>query len=556
MIEDLWYKNAVVYCLDVETFQDGNGDGVGDFRGLKRRLDYLAGLGVTCVWLLPFYPSPNRDNGYDITDYYGVDPRLGDLGDFVAFTHAARSHGIRVIVDLVVNHTSDRHPWFQAARSDPQSPFRDYYVWSKKKPKGMHEGMVFPGVQPSTWTYDKQAKEYYFHRFFDFQPDLNVTHPSVREEIFKIMGFWLQLGVSGFRVDAVPFVVEYKGLENPPPGDPHLLLRDLREFLSWRQGDAILLAEANVTMPEVKKFFGDGDRMQLVFNFQANQGFFAGIVQEDATLVAKALRTSPPMRETSQWANFMRNHDELDLGRLPPKVRAQVFQALGPEPTMQLYDRGLRRRLAPMFGGDPRKLRLAYSLMFSLPGTPVLWYGEEIGMGELLSLKERQAVRTPMHWTDEHHGGFTTADKPVKPMVARGPYSYRLVNVADQRTDQDSQLNWMERLIRLRKECPEIGWGDWKVLNAGNKAVLALRHTWRGSTMISLHNFSQRPLTVRFPSTQRPEDATTLVDLFQPEVLMPEEDGRHRVTLEGYGFRWFRLGGRDSVPQRSAEPEP
>jgi len=394
VIEDLWYKNAVIYCLDVETFQDGNGDGVGDFRGLKRRLEYLAGLGVTCIWLLPFYPSPNRDNGFDITDFYGVDPRHGDLGDFVAFTHHARSHGIRVIVDLVVNHTSDRHPWFRSARASPDSPFRDYYVWSKKKPKGSHKGMVFPGVQKTTWTWDEEARAYYFHRFFPFQPDLNVTHPAVKEEILKIMGFWLQLGVSGFRVDAAPFLVELKGLEGREHGikDPHDLLRDMREFLSWRQGDAILLAEANVPMGGVKAFFGDGDRMQLVFNFQANQGFFQGVVQEDAGPVAKALRTSPRLRETAQWANFLRNHDELDLGRLTDQARAGVFAALGPEPTMQIYGRGLRRRLAPMFGGDMRRLRLAYSLMFSLPGTPVLCTARRSGWGR--SCRSRSGRRS------------------------------------------------------------------------------------------------------------------------------------------------------------------
>ncbi|MBN8466376.1 alpha-glucosidase C-terminal domain-containing protein [Corallococcus exiguus] len=554
MIEDLWYKNAVVYCLDVETFMDGNGDGVGDFTGLRRKLDYLAGLGITCLWLLPFQPTPNRDNGYDIRDYYGVDPRLGDLGDFVAFTHEAKLHGIRVIIDLVVNHTSDQHPWFQAARKDPDSRYRDYYVWSKKRPKDANKGMVFPGVQPSTWTYDKEARLWYFHRFFDFQPDLNVANPEVREQILKVMGYWLELGVSGFRVDAVPFLVELKGVKNPDVKNPYKLLEEMREFLSWRRGDAILLAEANVTMNEVVEFFGDNDRMQMVFNFLANQNFYLSLTRGDVTPLVQALKSAPRLPHTAQWANFLRNHDELDLGRLSDEDRLAVFEALGPDKGMQLYDRGLRRRFASMLDGDRRRIEVAYSLMFSLPGTPVLWYGDELGMGENLSLVERQSVRTPMQWSPEPHGGFTLAEAPVKPLVSEGPFGFRQVNVAQQRRDPASQLNWTERIIRARKECPELGWGAWKVLRTGNKGVLAIRYEWKGNAMVVLHNLSARPCTVKLdPGGEEP---CTLFNVLSEDHSEPVDGQRHGLTLEGYGYRWFRVGLENPARKHRTEPLP
>src|SRR6185369_9245708 len=382
VIDDLWYKNAVVYCLDVKTFQDSNGDGVGDFEGLARRLAYLSGIGVGAIWLLPFYPSPRRDNGYDITDYYGVDPQMGSLGDFVDFTHEARKHGIRVLVDLVVNHTSDQHPWFKAAVKDPGSPYRDWYIWSKRKPKDAEKGMVFPGVQSSTWTYHPKAKAYYFHRFYDFQPDLNTDHPQVQEEIRRIMGFWLQLGVSGFRMDAVPFVIQKKGPIANHPEQFHIL-QDLRSFLQWRTGDAIILGEANVLPREDRQYFGDeADRMHMMFNFQVNQSVFYALASADVRPLVKALERTRVRPETSQWAHFLRNNDELDLGRLTEEQRQTVFSEFGPDKTMQLYDRGIRRRLAPMFNGDRRRLELAYSLLFTLPGTPVLRYGDELGMGD------------------------------------------------------------------------------------------------------------------------------------------------------------------------------
>lgn len=317
MINDLWYKNAIVYCLSVETFMDANGDGIGDFKGLVRRLDYLQGLGVTAIWLMPFQPSPRRDGGYDVADYYGVDPRYGTLGDFVEFTHACRQRGLRVLIDLVVNHTSDQHPWFQSARGDPKSPYRDWYVWSKTKPADANQGMVFPGVQKSTWTRDAGAGAYYFHRFYDFQPDLDTANPMVQAEILKIMGFWLQLGVSGFRMDAVPFVIATKGARVTKSAEQYDMLRTFREFLQWRDGSAVILAEANVLPETDLDYFGrDGERMQMMFNFQVNQTLFYALAAADTRPLARALTATKPRPATAQWGLFLRNHDELDLGRL------------------------------------------------------------------------------------------------------------------------------------------------------------------------------------------------------------------------------------------------
>ncbi|MEA3091416.1 MAG: maltose alpha-D-glucosyltransferase / alpha-amylase, partial [Caballeronia sp.] len=378
MLNDLWYKNAVVYCLSVGTFMDANGDGVGDFQGLIRRLDYLQGLGITTIWLMPFQPSPGLDAGYDISDYYNVDPRYGTLGDFAEFAHACHQRGLRIMIDLVVNHTSDQHAWFREARSDPDSKYRDWYVWSDKKPRNAKDGIVFPGVQKSTWTYDKQAALWYFHRFYDFQPDLNTANPHVQAEILKVMGFWIQLGVSGFRMDAVPFVISTKGAKVQKPVEQYNMLRTFREFLQWRKGDAIILAEANVLPDTDLEYFGDdGERLQMMFNFQVNQNTFYTLASADTAPLKKALLSTRPRPATAQWGVFLRNHDELDLGRLTPEQRATVFAAFGPDPDMQLYERGIRRRIAPMLSGDRRRLELAYSLMLTLPGTPVFRYGDE-----------------------------------------------------------------------------------------------------------------------------------------------------------------------------------
>jgi maltose alpha-D-glucosyltransferase/alpha-amylase len=551
MINDLWYKNAVVYCLSVGTFMDANGDGVGDFQGLARRLDYLAGLGVTAIWLMPFQTSPGRDDGYDVSDYYNVDPRYGTLGDFVEFTHGAKQRGIRVLIDLVVNHTSNQHPWFQDARQDPSSRYRDWYVWSKEKPQNADQGMVFPGVQKTTWTYDKEAKSYYFHRFYDFQPDLNTANPHVQAEILKIMGFWIQLGVSGFRMDAVPFVIAQKGADVTRPREQFEMLRSFREFLQWRQGDSIILAEANVLPKTDMEYFGDdGDRMQMMFNFQVNQTLFYALASSDCQPLVKALDATRTRPQTAQWGLFLRNHDELDLGRLSGRQRDAVFAAFGPDKAMQLYDRGIRRRFAPMMDGNEDRMRMAYSLMFSLPGTPVLRYGDEIGMGDDLSLPERNCARTPMQWSTEPQAGFTKSDRSVLPVISGGPYSYEHINVADQRRDPDSMLNWMERLIRMRKEAPEIGWGDYTCLDVEQAGVLAIRYDWRKNSILVVHNLNPDPKEVRIdPGTE--DGGELLIDIADGTDSRADDDGRHCVYLEGFAYKWFRVGGLDYLLRRT-----
>ncbi len=537
---DLWYKNAILYCLDVGTYADGDNDGTGDFRGLCERLPYLAGIGVTCVWLLPFYPSPRRDDGYDITDYYNVDPRFGTLGDFVSFIRQAEELGIRVIVDLVVNHTSDQHPWFQSARSDPESVYRDWYIWSKRKPRAAASGVVFPGVQKTTWTLDKRAHAYYFHRFYEFQPDLNVGNPAVREEIERIMGFWLQLGVTGFRIDAAPFIIEDKLTSGGNGPEQYEWLTDFRRFLSWRRGDAMTLAEANVEPPETLNFFGNGDRMNMLFNFWCNQHLFLAVAREDATILRRAFEQLPALPPTAQWANFLRNNDELDLGRLTDEDRQACFQAFAPEPRMQLYGRGIRRRLAPMLQGDRRRLELMNSLLFSLPGTPVIRYGEEIGMGDDLSRAERNAIRTPMQWSAGVNGGFSRAPtkKLVAPVIAEDEYRYAEVNVATQRLNGDSLLNWTERAVRTRKECPEFGWGELQFLDTDHPEVLAHACTWRGETVAAIHNFGRARRSVR---VNWPAGTTGLRQLFGRNLNEPTASAPDIVDLDGYDYRWVRI---------------
>jgi maltose alpha-D-glucosyltransferase/alpha-amylase len=543
---DLWYKNAIIYSLSLEAFLDGDGDGIGDFGGAIRRLDYIQGLGATAVWLSPFHPSPRRDHGYDVADYYGVDPRFGSLGDFVEFSRACRQRGLRLLMDLVLNHCSDQHPWFQAAVEAPPNRFRDYFIWSDRKPKTAHEGVVFPGVQTSTWTYHRRARAWYFHRFYKHQPELNLANPEVQAELFKIVGFWLELGVSGFRVDAVPFLIAQEGINVDNPQPAFELLRDLRAFAQWRRGDAVFLAEANVPPELAKSYVGEaGERLQMIFNFPVNQALFYALATADARPLRKALQASQGMPPHAQWANFLRNHDELDLGRLTQAQRRQVFEAFGPEPEMQLYGRGIRRRLASMLGGDRGRLELANSLLLTLPGAPVLRYGDEIGMGDDLTLSERMAVRTPMQWSEEKNGGFTRAERPWCPPISDGPYGFQHVNVARQRTDPGSLLNWTERALRLRKELPEIGWGQFHVLDSSQQ-VLALRYEWDGRVSLYVHNFSDALITCDLnlgPELNEHE----LLCLQTDEWARTDPHGRLNVILQPYGYRWFSYGGLDDL---------
>jgi maltose alpha-D-glucosyltransferase/alpha-amylase len=545
---DLWYRNAVVYSLWVETFMDANGDGCGDFAGLRQRLDYLESLGVDVLWLTPFQTSPNRDDGYDIADYYAVDPRFGSAGEFVDFVHEADSRGIRVLVDLVVNHTSDRHPWFLDARRDRGSERHDWYVWADKRPPDWKSGVVFPGVQKETWSYAREVRRYYFHRFYDFQPDLNMANPRVREEVRRIIGYWLQLGVAGFRMDAVPFVLEKPSADGGGSQTCFEWLQEFRDFLQWRAGDAVLLGEANVEPRQSAAYFANGDGLHLMFNFWVNQHLFYGLASGDARPLARALRETRKLPRGAQWAHFLRNHDELDLGRLGARERAATFDAFAPDARMQLYGRGIRRRLAPMLG-DRKRIELAYSLLFSLPGTPVIRYGDEIGMGDDLTLKERAAIRTPMQWSDERNGGFSTADRLVRPAVRRGPYSFEHVNVEAQRRDPDSLLRWLMRMIRVRKECPEIGWGEWSVLPTRSRHVMAILYSWRGSSLLCVHNLDDQPHEVSL--TVPDERGGVLADLIDPNESAAREGSTHDLVLEPYGYGWYRVGGFDYALRRA-----
>ena len=538
-MEGLWHKNAIVYTVDLQSFADGNGDGVGDFLGLSGKLDYLAGLNVNCLWLQPFFPSPLRDHGYDISDYYSVDPRYGTLGDFVEFSRAAQDRGIRIIADLVVNHTSIDHPWFQAARKDPKSKYRKWYVWSKEKPPDAEQGMVFPGVQKTTWTFDKVAGEYYYHRFYDHQPDLNTGNPEVRSEIEKIIKTWLQLGVSGFRVDALPFVITTKGPGCKAFGDCPEYLVEMRQALSWARGDAVFMAEANLPPDQVPMYFGEGDRVHVIFNFYVNQHLWLALAREQAQPILDAYAALPQIPKYCQWANFLRTHDELDLGRLSEEERQEVFDKFGPEERMQLYGRGIRRRTAPMLGNDRRRLELAHSLLLTLPGSPVLRNGDEIGMGENLDLPERDAIRTPMQWANAKNGGFSPAEKTVMPVIRGGEFGYEKVNVTAEQRDPGSFLNWIERMQRLRMRSPEFGTSRCEWLQVNHQAVLA--HCCRGeqSSLIAVHNLSGQHVEVTVEFGRKVEGLFDLLKNCEDQV---DGDGRQTFQLDPYGYLWLREG--------------
>ncbi|MCM6763651.1 alpha-amylase family protein [Rathayibacter sp. ZW T2_19] len=533
---DLWWRSAVYYNLDVKTFMDWNDDGVGDLEGLAHRIDYLAELGVSCLWLAPFFPSPGKDNGYDISDFFGVDERYGHHGDVVEVIRTAHDRGLRVIIDLVVNHTSDQHPWFRAARSSPDSPYRDYYVWRDEPPTDQPEN-VFPDVEDGVWSLDEEAGQYYLHNFYRHQPDLNTDNPAVRDEIAKLVGFWLQLGVDGFRVDAVPFLIE------PGAHDEHEWLRLLRRFVSRRSGEAMMLGEVNVSREQQLAFFGgsDADELSMQFDFVANQRLYLALARGDATPLAEALASRPEISVGSQWANFARNHDELTLDQLEDSERDEVFAAFAPDESQRIHGRGIVRRLPPMLGGDPRRLRMVYSLLFSLPGAPVLYYGEEIGMGENPSITGRSAVRTPMQWSSAANGGFSRADASdlIAPVTGDG-FGPEHVNAADQLKAPESLLAHLKGLAWLYRRSPEIGWGEYTHLPADEPSVFAHRMSASTGSTVAVHNFASSPRTaaLTLPDVQ---PGARLVDSLSSEEYPVADDGAVSIPVDGYGGRWFRL---------------
>jgi maltose alpha-D-glucosyltransferase/alpha-amylase len=536
-MQEHWYKNAVFYSLDVETFFDSKNDGIGDFSGLMKKLDYIAGLGITCIWLLPFYPSPNRDNGYDVMDYYGVDARLGNLDDFVQIINKATEYGIRIIVDLVVNHTSHEHSWFQQARKSRNSPYRNYYIWADEPIQHEKEQLIFVGEENKMWTFDQIAGQYYLHRFYKEQPDLNIANPEVRKEILKIMGFWLDLGVSGFRVDAAEILIEPIGTTETNKENFGHFLNEMREYVASKKSDAVLLAEANVSPEKMKNYIQDGKRMHMLFNFFVNQYAFLSLATENASHVAKAIKELPPLHGTEQWLNFLRHHDELSLALLSDKERIKVFEHFAPKLNMRIYERGIRRRLSPMLNGDAQWLRFCYSLLFSLPGVPLIRYGDEIAMGEDLSLEGRKSVRTPMQWSDENNGGFSnaSADKLVHPVIKENQYGYHNINVKKAQTNPSSLLNWMKRLIKIRMLCPEIGNGKIQIVDSGQPQVLILLYGQDNNRTLLLHNFSRNNVSVTL--------ANEIIgnNLFMDVLNNEQVNGEEPVQLSALGYKWLRF---------------
>lgn len=551
---DLWYKNAIGYCIDPETFLDSDGDGIGDLHGVTQRIDYLAEIGVNCIWLMPFYPSPRVDYGYDISDFYGVDPRFGDHGDLVELVRLAHDRGIRVIIDIVINHTSDQHPWFRNSARSTTSRYRDYYVWRAEDPGDTSDQTMFPDEENGIWTRHEETGEWYLHHFLHTQPDLNTANPEVRDAIAKMMGFWLQVGVDGFRVDTVPFALNQattQGRDKHDFQEPHDYLRTLRSFLQRRasgQGTAIMLGEVNLPHEEQVDFFGgsDGDQLTMQFDFFTNQKLFLALARHEAGPLIEALNSRPTGLGTeSQYANFLINHDELTLDLLPDDEREEVLDAFAPQEEMRIFGRGLRRRLPGMFNGDPRRLKMAYALLFALPGTPVLLYGEEIGLGENLDLPGREAVRSPMQWTNHDNAGFSaSASAELTRSVTEGAFGPEHVNVAAARRDPGSLLHHIRQLSHWYRDSPELGWGDYEILDTGHPAVFAHRANWETRSTVMLHNLGSEPASVEFTVSSE-EPGTELLDLASEEVCTLDENLASGVKLDGYGYRWLRVTHRD-----------
>ncbi len=528
---DVWWKNAVIYCLDVETFYDADGDGCGDVAGLIERIDHVAELGATCVWLMPLYPTPNQDDGYDITDYLAVDPRLGDLGDVAEAIRHANDRGLRVLADLVFNHTSIEHPWFRAARASRESPYRDYYLWTDDPSHA-------EGTTEDNWTWDEQAGQYYMHRFLPFQPDLNIVNPAVRHQITKTVGFWLKLGVAGFRMDAVPFMCEEVGGDQPDSGEGRRWLHALREYAGRRRGGAMLMGEVNLAIDDLESYFEDhGDALHLQLGFLINQRLWLSLARGEAAPLEDLIRRLPVPPPDSGWATFLRNHDELTLDKLSEAERDDVFAAFGPEKDMQIYGHGIRRRVASMLGGDGPRLRMAWSLMLTLPGTPVLLYGDEIGMGEQLALDGRMSVRTPMQWAPGATGGFSAAEagRLVRPLPG-GDFGPDHVNVAVQRREPGSLLAFITRLVHRRREAPELGLGKSTLLENEPPALFAHRCDWQGSSVFAIHNLSDDTVTAELDLGGDVTGVEDLLELREHRV----EGGKLRVELDAYGYLWLR----------------
>jgi maltose alpha-D-glucosyltransferase/alpha-amylase len=539
-MDNLWYKTAVFYELPIRAFYDSNGDGVGDFAGATQKLDYIQGLGIDCIWLLPFYPSPLRDDGYDIADYYSVHPDYGTLDDFRHFLDEAHARGLRVIADLVMNHTSDQHPWFQAARSDPNSPYRDYYVWSHTPEKYQGARIIFIDTEPSNWTWDAVAQAFFWHRFFSHQPDLNFDNPAVEQELFQVMDYWLDMGLDGFRADAIPYLYEREGTncENLP--ETHAYLKRLRRHMDERYPGKILLAEANQWPADVRPYFGDGDEFHMAFNFPVMPRLYMGLRQEDRTPIVNILQQLPAIPDNCQWCTFLRNHDELTLEMVTEEERDYMWREYAPEARMKL-NLGIRRRLAPLVDDDRRRIELLNALLFSLPGAPIVYYGDEIGMGDNIYLYDRNGVRTPMQWNMDRNAGFSRADaaRLYAPVIADPVYGYLSVNVEAQERSPSSLLHWIKDLIRLRKSYPVLGLGSNTFLANDNRRVLAFVRSWENEHILCVNNLSHSAQAADLDLGDYA--GRSLVDVFGGAQFPPIDKQPYRVTLGPYGYYWLRL---------------
>jgi maltose alpha-D-glucosyltransferase/alpha-amylase len=528
----MWYKNAVFYQIAVRSFKDSNGDGFGDLNGITEKLDYLQTLGVDCLWLMPIYPSPLRDDGYDISDYYNIDPIYGGLGDFKRLIEAAHARDIRIIMDLVLNHTSDQHPWFRSARSDRGSPYRDYYVWSDSEKKYPGTRIIFLDTESSNWTWEETTGQYYWHRFYSHQPDLNFDHPAVQEEMINIARFWLDMGIDGFRADAVPYLFEREGTncENLP--ETHAYLRKLRAFMDETYPGRILLCEANQWPEDVREYFGDGDEFHMGFHFPIMPRIFMALKKGRADDMIEILKHTPPIPENCQWCIFLRNHDELTLEMVSPEDRQWMWEQYAPDLRMRI-NLGIRRRLAPLLDHNRRRIELANSLLFTLPGSPIIYYGDEIGMGDNLDLPDRNGVRTPMQWDDSPNAGFT-AGVPFTEFV-KGDPGYRKVNVARQLDHPDSLFHVIRKMIDIRKQTPALGHGAMEWIETGNPAIAAYTRTYRDGSILILNNLGGTRQSVSLP----PELQNDFIDPFSGEILST----RGSMTLEPDRYIWLKYAG-------------
>ncbi|MEW6503295.1 MAG: maltose alpha-D-glucosyltransferase [Chloroflexota bacterium] len=534
-IRSLWYKQAVFYEVYVRAFYDSNGDGHGDLKGLIQKLDYLKDFGVDCIWLLPIYPSPLRDDGYDIADYYNVLPTYGDLNDFKELVRQAHQRGMRVIADLVMNHTSDQHPWFQSARSSRTSPYRDYYVWSDTDQKYKDARIIFLDTEKSNWTWDEVAGQYYWHRFYSSQPDLNYDNPAVREEMKKIIHFWMDMGIDGFRADAVPYLFEREGTncENLP--ETHAYLKEVRAYLDEHYPDAILLGEANQWPEDVLPYFGNGDELHMNFHFPLMPRLYMALKKEDKAPLEWVFERTPAIPENCQWCTFLRNHDELTLEMVTPEEREFMWREYAPDPKMRL-NLGIRRRLAPLLDNDQRRIRLLYSMLFSFPGTPIIYYGDEIGMGDNIELFDRNGVRTPMQWDSSPTAGFSSAPPSqwYAPVISVSPFDPVHVNVADQIQRSDSLYHYLKHLIALRKSRFELAGGEMRWIETGSPLVAAVWRAEGDRWLCAVHNLANR---VQEISLDLPVQAGILTDLIEGKISINPAEGH--LKIQPYQTLWF-----------------